>query len=228
MARRCESVAGMRGGLASLAPASELDGMSRLPLVPALLLALLLLPGPAPAQAPPGAPLAPSSRGGGAEARAAELDRAFEALRSAPDEHGAAMVEHRIRMLWSQAASPSVTLLLRRGMRNMEANLPAEALEDFDAALTLEPGFAESWHLRAQAHARTGDPAAAARDLQEALRLEPRHWAALLSLSALQEERGDAAAALRSLEAALAINPRMPRGAERLREIRRNAEGDAL
>ena len=41
-------------------------------------------------------------------------------------------------------------------------------------------------------------------------------------------QRGDAAAALRSLEAALAINPRMPRGAERLREMRRKAEGDAL
>ncbi len=109
----------------------------------------------------------------------------------------------------------------------MEARLPEEALEDFDAALTLDPGFAEAWHLRAQAHARTGDAAAAARDLQEVLRLEPRHWAALLSLSALQEEAGNAGAALRSLEAALALNPKMPGGQERLRDLRRKAEGDA-
>jgi len=109
----------------------------------------------------------------------------------------------------------------------MEAQLPEEALEDFDAALTLDPGFAEAWHLRAQAHARAGDAAAAGRDLQEVLRLEPRHWAALLSLSALQEEAADAAAALRSLEAALAINPKMPGGQERLRDLRRKAEGDA-
>ena len=195
--------------------------MRRFLALPALLIPLLA-PGAAPAQAPP--PGFPR----GAEARRAELDRAFEALRAAPDEAGAALVESRIRALWSQGASPAVGLLLRRGIRNMEAGLPAEALEDFDAAITLEPEFAEAWHLRAQAHGRTGDAGAAARDLQEALRLEPRHWGALLSLSALQDERGDAAGALRSLEAALAINPRMPRGAERLREIRRKAEGDAL
>jgi len=91
----------------------------------------------------------------------------------------------------------------------------------------LDPGSAEGWALRAQAYARAGDAAAAARDLQEALRLEPRHWPSLLSLSALQEEAGDAPAALRSLEAALAINPRLAGGQDRLRELRRKAEGDA-
>jgi tetratricopeptide (TPR) repeat protein len=193
---------------------------------PLLALLLLLPPAAATGQAPsPGA--RPSAAPRGAEARRSELDRAFEALRTAPDEAGAGLVEARIRALWSQAASPAATLLLRRGLRNMEARLPEEALEDFDAALTLDPGFAEAWHLRAQAHARAGDTAAAARDLQEVLRLEPRHWAALLSLSALQEEGGNAAAALRSLEAALALNPKMPGGQERLRELRRKAEGDA-
>jgi tetratricopeptide (TPR) repeat protein len=189
----------------------------------ALLAAVLLLPGSVLAQQPPQA--APAPRG--AEARRAELDRAFEALKAAPDEGAARLVEHRIRQLWGQAASPAAALLLRRGLRNIEAQLPEEALEDFDAALVLDPGFAEAWHLRAQAHARAGDAAGAARDLQEALRLEPRHWPSLTTLSTLQEDGGNAAAALRSLEAALAINPRMPGGQERLRELRRKAEGDA-
>ena len=156
------------------------------------------------------------------------MDKAFEALRTAPDEGGATLVEGRIRQLWASAATPSVTLLMNRGMRNMQAQLPAEALEDFDAALTLAPDFPEAWLLRAEAHSRASDPVAAARDLQEALRLEPRHWVALLSLSVLQDEAGDAAAALRSVQAALRINPKMPNGANRLREIRRKAEGDAL
>jgi tetratricopeptide (TPR) repeat protein len=208
--------------------------MRRRSLPPLLAAPLLLLP-PAAAegQAPPSGqqrpaaerPAAAAPRG--AEARRSELDRAFEALRTAPDEAGAGLIEARIRALWAQAARPAAALLLRRGVRNMEARLPEEALEDFDAALTLDPGFAEAWHLRAQAHARTSDAAAAARDLQEVLRLEPRHWAALLSLSALQEEAGNAEAALRSLEAALALNPKMPGGQERLRDLRRKAEGDA-
>lgn len=176
--------------------------------------------GPA-ANAPPVGPR-------GAEARRAELERAFEALRAAPDEAGAAMVEGRIRQLWAAAATPSVSLLMNRGMRNMQANQPGDALEDFDAALTLAPEFPEAWLLRAEAHSRSGDPRAAARDLQEALRLEPRHWLALLSLATLLDEAGDAAGALRSVQAALAINPRMPGGDKRLRDIRRKAEGEAL
>ncbi len=164
----------------------------------------------------------------GAEARRAELDKAFDALRTAPDEAGATMVEGRIRQLWASAATPSVSLLMNRGMRNMQANQPGDALEDFDAALTLAPEFPEAWLLRAEAHSRSGDPAAAARDLQEALRLEPRHWIALLSLSVLQDEAGDARGALRSVQAALAINPKMPGGERRLRDIRRKAEGEAL
>jgi tetratricopeptide (TPR) repeat protein len=164
----------------------------------------------------------------GAEARQAELDRAFAALKAAPDSAGAALVETRIRQLWSQATTPAVALLLRRGLRNLEASQPGDALEDFDAAIVLGPEVAEAWHLRAQASARLGDAGAAARDLQEALRLEPRHWGVLLSLAAMQDEAGNAAGALRSLEAALAINPRMAGGAERLREQRRKAEGDAL
>lgn len=203
------------------------------------LLAWLLLAAPAAlAQAPGSPPLGASPHGPaaglppvgprGADARRVELDRAFEALRTAPDEGGATLVEGRIRQLWSSAATPSVTLLMNRGMRNMQAQLPAEALEDFDAALTLAPEFTEAWLLRAQAHSRAGDPVAAARDLQEVLRLEPRHWVALLSLSTLQDEAGDADGALRSLRAALAINPRMPGGANRLRDMRRKAEGDAL
>ena len=200
---------------------------------------LLLAPAAgASAQAPPRggggasphgpAPAVPPAGPRGAEARRAELERAFEALRTAPDEAGAALVEGRIRQLWGSAATPSVALLMNRGMRNMQANQPGDALEDFDAALTLAPDFPEAWLLRAEAYSRSGDPVAAARDLQEVLRLEPRHWIALLSLSVLQDEAGDARGALRSVQAALAINPKMPGGEKRLRDIRRKAEGEAL
>jgi tetratricopeptide (TPR) repeat protein len=182
---------------------------------------LLLLAAPALAQAP--APAAPR----GAEARRAELDRAFSALKDAPDAEGAALVEGRIRQLWAQAMPPTVTLLLNRGVRNLQAGQPGDALEDFDAAITLGPEIPEAWHLRAQAEARLGDLEAAARDLQETLRLEPRHWIALLTWSSLQQGAGDEAGALRSLDAALAINPKMQGGEQRREELRRKVEGQA-
>jgi tetratricopeptide (TPR) repeat protein len=184
-----------------------------------LLLPLLLLPAAADAQ----------PRGGARteESRRAELDSLFEGLKTAPDEAAASMMEARIRALWIEAASPATVLLLRRGVRNLAARTYDEALEDFDAALTLAPQSAEAWHQRAQAYAAMGDVAAAARDLQEALRLEPRHFGALITLSSLQEQAGDAQAALRSMEAVLALHPRLRGGEARLRELRRKAEGDA-
>lgn len=183
-----------------------------------LALSLLAVPGLAAAQPAPGR---------AQEQRRAELDSLFEALKAAPDDGAAAMMEARIRTLWIESASPATVLLLRRGARNLAARTNDEALEDFDAALTLSPQSAEVWHQRAQAYAASGDAAAAARDLQEALRLEPRHFPALVTLSILQEEAGDARGALRSMEAALALNPRLRGGQERLRELRRKAEGDA-
>lgn len=161
------------------------------------------------------------------EARRAELETLFEGLKTAPDDAAAAMMEGRIRALWVESASPAAVLLLRRGARNLAARTNEEALEDFDAALILSPDSAEAWFQRAQAYAAMGDAQAAARDLQEALRLEPRHFAALATLSVLQEEAGNAAAALRSMQAALVIHPRLRGGQERLRELRRKAEGDA-
>lgn len=180
---------------------------------------LLILPGVAAAQQ--------GSRAQQQEARRAELETLFETLKTAPDEAVATMVEGRIRALWIESASPAAVLLLRRGARNLAARTYDEALEDFDAALILAPESAEAWFQRAQAYAAMGDGRAAARDLQEALRLEPRHFAALVLLSRLQEQAGDAQGALRSMEAALAIHPRLGGGQERLRELRRKAEGDA-
>ena len=155
-----------------------------------------------------------------------ELDRAFEALRTAPDEPGGAMVEQRIRQLLAARATPSVVLLLARGQRNLAGNQPAEALEDFDAAITLAPDAVDPWFGRALAAHQAGDAPAALRDLQQVMRLEPRHWQALQQLSLWQEEAGNAPAALRSFEAALAIHPRLRGGEARLRELRRKAVGD--
>ena len=173
---------------------------------------VLLLAGPALAQRP-ATPLP-------------ELDRAFEALRDAPDEQGAGLVEQRIRQLLSARATPSATLLLARGQRNLAGNHPEEALEDFDAAIILAPDAVDPWFGRALAAHLAGDSAAALRDLQQVLRLEPRHWQALQQLSVWQEESGNTTGALRSFEAALAINPRLRGGEARLRELRRKAVGE--
>lgn len=181
------------------------------------LLALLLLSLPAFAQ--------PASNPAQAQR---DLDRAFEALRDAPDDRGAQMAEAAIRQIWGRQATASVGLLINRGVRNLRANQADDALEDFDAAITLAPALADAWHWRAQAYAMAGDRVAAAADLRECLRLDPRHFPALISLSRLQEEAGDYRGALLSHETVLAMHPRLPGGNERLRDLLRKAEGEAM
>ncbi|MFC0384537.1 tetratricopeptide repeat protein [Muricoccus vinaceus] len=206
-----------------------LSGAAGLAVVPGGPVAAQVLPTPGsgPGLGPAIPPLAsPMPRAGAAEARRAELDRLLDGLPQAPDEAAAAPIQARIQALWAEGGSPAVGLLLRKGLRAMQAHESADAVEDLDAAITLQPDFPESWVLRGRAQAAAGDRAAAAADLREALRLEPRHFGALAALSELQEEAGDAGGALRSLEAALRINPFLPGGEARRRELTRRALGD--
>lgn len=163
-----------------------------------------------------------------APAPQAELDRLFALLRQAPSEAAAAPVAARIEHALLNGASPVVTLLVQRGMRNMQAQAWSDAVADFDAALDLAPDYPEGWHRRAMARFMMGDADGAARDLQEVLRREPRHFPALVMLARVAEARGDPAAAFRAFEAALAVYPHLPDGAARLRELRRKAFGEAL
>ncbi|MBO1076489.1 tetratricopeptide repeat protein [Roseomonas marmotae] len=161
----------------------------------------------------------------GATARKAELDRLFAALAAAPDEIAAAALEARIRGLWMQQASPAVTLLMHRGQRNLETEANEDAVEDFDAALILQPDYADAWLLRAIGLNALGDTVGAVKDVQQALVLEPRRFDALALLSRLREQEGDLRGALLSWEAALKIHPKMDNGEERQRELRRRVEG---
>lgn len=181
------------------------------------LLAALACASPLPAVAQP-APQTPA-------ARKAELDRLFAALAVAPDETAGAAVAMRIRQVWLQQASPAVTLLLRRGQRNLEVEAAADAVEDFDAALTLQPDFADAWLMRAAALSAVGDMRGAAEDVRQVLVLEPRQFDALALLSRLQEQAGDLPGALRAWEAALKIHPKMADGESRLRSLRGKVEG---
>ena len=209
--------------------------MTRAPLLAVALALALALPasaqiipppgsgGVAPALPPTAVPIQPPDA---ADRRRAEINRLLDVLPAAPDAAAAGMLESRLRTLWSQGGSPAVSLLMRRALRNLEANAAAEAVEDLDAAITLQPDFPEAWILRAQAQAAAGDLRAAANDLREALRLEPRHFGALSALSSVLEDSGDLGGALRSLDAALAIHPHMAGGLPRRRDLNRRVTGD--
>ncbi len=161
-----------------------------------------------------------------AQARQAQLDRLFKALRAAPDEATAGMLEGRIRHLWLTQATPAVALLMARGDRDLANDADGEAVADFSAVLELAPDFAEGYTHRAVARAATGDAAGAVRDIQAALQRDPRSFPALQSLSRIAEQQGNWQGALDAWQKALDIDPRMPGGIERLDMLQKKVEGE--
>jgi tetratricopeptide (TPR) repeat protein len=171
--------------------------------------------------------VAPARADKAADARHAELDHLLKALRAAPDETAAGMLEGRIRALWNEDASPSALLLMARGERELHANDADEAVEDFDAVLALDPTFAEGFNHRAAARAAQGDYAGAIRDIEATLELDPKHFPALAGLSAIAEQQGNFKGALEAWRRALDIDPLTPGGLDRLDKLQKKVDGEA-
>jgi tetratricopeptide (TPR) repeat protein len=137
-------------------------------------------------------------------------------------------MEARISRLWQQSGGPAVALLLSRGARDLASGAETEAVADFDAAVALEPDLPEVYARRSVARFQAGDVTGALRDAQEALKREPRHFGVWRSLSRFQEARGDLSGALAAWRKLLEIDPKTSEAQERLLELRRKVEGEAL
>jgi tetratricopeptide (TPR) repeat protein len=182
-----------------------------------ILLALLLLCA---------VPAFAQNAGGPAAEKRAALDRLLGALRSAPSEEIASPLEQQIRQLWLNAGTPAVTLLMSRGLREMKADANQDAIEDFTAALTLDPNLAEAYHQRAIARFAVGDVPGAIADIQNTLQREPRSFAALETLAGIAASRKDWKGAYDAWRKVLEIDPKTRGGQERLKDLRRHALGE--
>src|SRR5271169_6905389 len=123
--------------------------------------------------------------------RRAAIDKLLGALKSAPSEEIAGPLEQQIKQLWLSSGTPAVTLLMSRGLREMKADADQDAIEDFSAAITLDPNLAEAYRQRAIARFSAGDSPGAIADLQATLQREPRSFAAFETLATIAEARKD-------------------------------------
>jgi tetratricopeptide (TPR) repeat protein len=161
-----------------------------------------------------------------ANEKRAALDRLLGTLKSAPSEEIAGPLEQQIRQLWLNAGSPAVTLLMSRGLREMQADSHQDAIEDFTAAIELDPNLAEAYHQRAIARFADGDAQGAIGDIQATLQREPRSFAAFETLAAIAESRKDWRGAYEAWQKVLEIDPKSPGGQDRLKDLRRHALGE--
>jgi tetratricopeptide (TPR) repeat protein len=164
--------------------------------------------------------------GGPAAEKRATLDRLLGNLKTAPSEEIAGPLEQQIRQLWLTSGTPAVTLLMSRGLREMKADATSDAIEDFSAAITLDPNLAEAYHQRAIARFASGDTRGAIADIEATLKHEPRSFAAFETLAAIAESRKDWKGAYEAWRKVLEIDPKSPGGQDRLKDLRRHALGE--
>lgn len=174
---------------------------------------------------PPGAPLSPEGK---AEARESVLDRLYAELAEAPTEEAGRALESAIQSVWLESGSPSIDLLMSRGLDALRAEDYDRAYFYFDEVVTLAPGFAEGWNKRATVHYIRDDYARALRDIEQVLRLEPRHFEALAGLGVILEELGDKKGALEAYRKAVEIDPWLLNGKERIRPLELDVEGRGI
>jgi tetratricopeptide (TPR) repeat protein len=160
-----------------------------------------------------------------AERRAA-LDGMLTALKAAPNEQIAGTLEERIRQAWLEAGSPAATLLMSRGMRDLQKDSADEAIDDFNAALALEPDLADAYYHRALARFHDGDYRGALADIEATLKREPRYFPAFMSLSRIAESRDDFKGALAAWKKVLELSPNTPDGQGRLKLLQKKALGE--
>ena len=156
----------------------------------------------------------------------AMVDKLLGDLKAAPTSEAAAPLEQRIQQLWIDGGTAAVTLLMHRGLRELQAETRDEAVETFGAAIVLDPNSAEAWHQRGIARFRSGDTAGAVADFQQTLKLEPREFATWRTLANIAETRKDWKGAYTAWQKVMELDPKTPNGENRLHELKRKAVGE--
>jgi len=177
-------------------------------------LTLLLLPAAATAAPPPHAP--------------SQIDKLFGALAKAGSSDDSKIIEAQIQTFFLQSGSPSIDLLMARGNSAAQNGDVETAKKLFASITSIEPGYAEGWHSRAELQVATHDDEGAMISLQKTVTLNPRQFMALIELAGMLAEYGDKAAALATYRKVQALDPQMEGLERRIHELSHAVEGERI
>lgn len=161
------------------------------------------------------------------EDRAAALDALFAAL-AASGEREWQPLQQQIQATWARNASPSMTLLLARATRAMEAKDYPRALLFLNDLVRLAPDYAEAWNRRATVHFLEERYGHSVADIQRTLALEPRHFGALAGLGIILDRLDRDAEAYRVFKRALEIHPHLEGARAAVERLAPDVEGRPL
>ena len=153
------------------------------------------------------------------------LDFLFDALKIAPDETTAKVIEQRIWALWFVSKSDTANLLMMRVRTAVEAKDLDLALKLLNSLIKIRPDYIEAWNRRATIYFMKNDYGKSIADIREVLRREPRHFGALAGLGLILQEIGDDKRALEVFRRAVEVYPRIDRIPDLVKTLREKVEG---
>jgi tetratricopeptide (TPR) repeat protein len=168
---------------------------------------------------------APNPASGPAAAAPDDLVLLAAELARATSRAAAADLELRIEQARLRPLSPTTRLLLRRAQAHLADGKPADAVEDLDDALVLQPDAAILWRDRAQARLAIRDLDGTVADLGVAVQHDDHDAIAWQVLSAVEEQRGDWQAAYRAWQHVMVLDPMTENGHAQGRRLHLHAFG---
>jgi len=156
------------------------------------------------------------------------LDDLFARLQTLEDPGEAAVVEQQIWQIWVEHDNPAFAELMTAGIRYMNQNQNALALDTFTKLIAMAPEWAEAWNKRATMHWVMGNLPASEADIVETLRLEPFHFGALSGRGLVALSRNDLEAAYRAFQRVLEVYPAMDGVRDTLLQLERQLGVQAI
>lgn len=126
------------------------------------------------------------------------------------DEQVNQMAEHGLWSIWFRSGDPQAACALRSGVTLIGAEKYKQALVQFQAALRIDPDYAEAYNQCAIAHFFLGHWDDSLTCCKRAVSRVPTHFGAISGMGHCHLQLGRLDKALQCYEWSLRINPRMP------------------
>jgi tetratricopeptide (TPR) repeat protein len=149
----------------------------------------------------------------------------LDKLKTVASDEEAAMIEEEIWDAWLVSGSPTVDIMMKRGLDYQESEDPESARDMFDRAIAIKPDYAEAWNRRAPLFFNDGKYDEAVADLESTLTYEPRHFVAWIGLGMIFESIDRPDAALKAYRKALEIHPHAVAAQQGEKRLSRAVEG---
>jgi tetratricopeptide (TPR) repeat protein len=179
-------------------------------------------------QSGPQGPIGPAPGPGAQENPRKLLEELYARLATAPDEATGSEIASAVEQLWQHSGSPTADLLTARAAAAMEANKRDLAMQLLNAAVELQPDYAEAWNRRAYLFYLDEDYKRALGDLRRVLALEPHHFKALEGLANILQHLGEKKAALEAYESLLKVHPQVQGGKKARDDLKIEVEGQGI